>query len=121
VDTMFRRDAEKEYKRKVQYADAVLIPKTDDEIRSFIAVENEMKPGEVTDEEVSAFKKAIPELQELKNGNPSKEEFIKKEMPDKSSLFYNLIILFNSIGLFTLVWLIFGVASAFKLGSGNDG
>lgn len=121
VDTMFRHEAEKDYKKKVKYAEAALVPKTDDEIKSFISVENEMKFEEVTDEDVRDFKKELPELQELRNGKPTKEEFIKKEMPDKSSLIYNVIILFNSIGLFTLLWLLFGVASAYKLGSGNDG
>ena len=102
-------------------ADAVLIPQTQEEIIAYIAGENEMKASEVTEADIRDFKKQIPELQDLKNGKPSKEEFIKSHLPDKSSLFYNLIILFNSIGLFTLLWLLFGVASAYKIGSGNDG
>lgn len=121
VDREFRYEAEQEYKKKMKMADAVLVPQTEDEIKAYIATENEMKTSEVTEEDIRDFKKEIPELQDFKNGKPSKEEFIKTQMPDKSSLFYNLLILFNSVGLFTLLWLLFGVASAFKLGSGNDG
>lgn len=121
VDRSFRYEAEKEYKIRMKNADAVLIPQTDDEIRAYIATENEMKSVDVTEKDILDFKKEIPVLQEFKNGKPSKEEFIKAQLPDKASLFYNLIILFNSIGLFTLLWLLFGVASAYKLGSGNDG
>ena len=121
VDKEFRRDAEKEYKHQLKMADAVLIPQTQEEIIAYIAGENEMKASEVTEADIRDFKKQIPELQDLKNGKPSKEEFIKSHLPDKSSLFYNLIILFNSIGLFTLLWLLLGVASAYKIGSGNDG
>ena len=102
-------------------ADAVLVPQTEDEIRAYIATENEMKSSDVTEAEIRDFKKQIPELQDLKNGKRSKEEFIKSQMPDRTSLLYNLIILFSSIGLFTLLWLLLGVASAYKIGSGNDG
>ena len=121
VDQEFSRRAEKEYKKQLKMADAVLVPQTEDEIRAYIATENEMKSSDVTEAEIRDFKKQIPELQDLKNGKRSKEEFIKSQMPDRTSLLYNLIILFSSIGLFTLLWLLLGVASAYKIGSGNDG
>ena len=70
--------------------------------------------------DLTEFKKKIPELQDLKNGKPSKDEFIKSRMPDKSSLGYNFIILFNSYDFFTLIWLLLGLGSAFWVGSGNN-
>ena len=125
VEKFFKVAAEQQYKERLKYADAVLIPKTDEEIKSFIATENSMKFEQVTDEDVRDFKKEIPELQDLKNGKPSKADFIKKQTPDRASplgsIIFNFAILFSSFGIFTLLWLLLGVASAYKLGSDMNG
>lgn len=127
TDKFFDQGMSAGYDQRMAYAKEAIAAQTDAEIKVLLAkeyAEEGEKPGDITitDEEVKGFREIeLPLLKEFVNGKPSREEFGKNILQVKNSFSYNLMLLKESVGLFTLLWLFLGVGSAFKIASGQSG
>jgi hypothetical protein len=87
------------------------------DILYFLSVRDEVNQSSISQEDIKTFQeKELPKYRDLINGKPTKEEFVIKE---KASIPRPRVI--DSIGLFTIVWSLFGIAAAWRIGSGNEG
>ena len=81
------------------------------------SVRDEVNQSSISAEDVKTFQdKELPKYRDLLNGKPSKEEFVIKE---KASIPRPRVV--DSIGIFTIVWSLFGIVAAWRIGSGNEG
>jgi len=118
----FEKMAIGEYQKEVNEANSILAMKTDDEIKAYLAKEEGKNPSAVTAEEITEFKeKTIPACRALVAGKPSQSAFVSKFMSHMNRSFgVQWEILKASFGVFTILWILLGVASAYKLGAGAE-
>lgn len=113
--------ADEAYRARLAYAQSASKAQTDEEVRALLANENEVEAAEVTAEEIKDFREnELQELRDLANGKPSKVEYEAQFKKIKDSFIYQLLVLKESVGAFTLLWLFLGIASAYKLGADSD-
>jgi hypothetical protein len=113
------RAAESVYLSRVAYAGKVVAAKTDAQLKEVLAEKREKGPDQVTAEELATFReKDLPKLQDLANGKPSEKEFVNQFQGEKGSFSFKFKLFEKFISLFTILWVCFGVASAYRIGSG---
>ena len=89
--------------------------------KAFIAKREEKQVSEVTAEEVKTFQEEeLPNYQKFVTGKTSKAEFVARMGALKNSFSMQWLMLKESIGIFTLLWLFLGVGTAYKLGAGTN-
>jgi hypothetical protein len=112
---------DKAYRERMAYAKEAAAAQSDEEIRAVMA-KHESDGGQSsapTAEQLKAFKEdELPKLREFAQGKISKAEFGREFNRIKDSFLFKVLILKESVGLFTLLWLFLGVTSAYKLGAG---
>ncbi len=107
----------KEYKREIKWAKSAVEVTNETEITYFLSVRDDTKQSSISAEDIKTFQeKELPKYRDLLNGKPTKEEYVIKE---KASIPRPRVV--DSIGLFTIVWSLFGIAAAWRIGSGNEG
>lgn len=110
------------YAAQLEYAKGAVAAKTPEEIRKFIAEQEEKTPAEVTEEEMADFKKELPKLQELSEGKVSKEQFrqqLDSAVADNFS--YKEYFFQGDVkgSIFQILFICLGVATAWKIGAGD--
>ena len=129
VNEIFDQAAKGAYESQLAYAKDALqaIPTgSDAEIRAFLAKEAAKEggaadPNRMTDAEIQEFRqKKLPKLKELASGKRGSRDFDKEMQKVKESLVGDLLILKESLSLFTLLWIFLGVGSAYKIASGGS-
>lgn len=121
VDEELAQWADEAFNERLKYAQTAAKVETDEDIRAFIAKDYEVAASEISNEQVRDFRETeLPELRDLASGKTTKEAFNKDFNELKDSFVYKFLLLKESIGLFTLLWLFLGVGSAYKMGSGSD-
>lgn len=107
----------KEYKKEMKWAKSAVEATNATDVVYFLSVRDDIKQENVSEQDIKKFNEVeLPEYRDLVNGKPSKEEYIKAKkatIPAPS--------LTDSIGLFTVIWSLFGIAAAWRIGSGNEG
>jgi len=107
----------KDYKAEMKWAKSAMEATNTGDITYFLSVRDDVSGSSITEEDIKKFREVeFPEYRDLVNGKPSKEEYIqskKATIPAPS--------LSESIGLFTIIWSLFGIAAAWRIGSGNEG
>ena len=126
VDKYFETASHERYDKRMAYAKEAIGLQSDAEIKTLLAKETAegetLKTAEITDDEIKDFREnELPLLKDFVNGKPSRQEYEKSLLKVKSSFSYNLLLLKESVGLFTLLWLFLGIGSAFKVASGASG
>ena len=118
----FAAIADAAYEAQKEYAKQAVAAKTPDEIRKLIAERDEKKPDEVTEEEIAKLQKSLPKLQDLADGKITKEDFRKKlnnAVADKFSFKDYFFKDDVKSGIFMVIFICFGVATAWKIGAGD--
>lgn len=117
VDKQVDYELAKEYKREIKWANSAIQATNESAITYFLSVRDEVSQSSISPEDIKAFEeKELPKYRDLLNGKPTKEEFVIKE---KATIPRPRVV--DSIGLFTIVWSLFGIAAAWRIGSGNEG
>lgn len=98
---------------------------TDAEIKAFMAKRDEVSESEITSEEMAEFKKdELPEMKELASGTLTEKDYIARHQQETaaasgvmSAVGWVAAFIGNLLSLWTVLWLLFGCASAYKLGA----
>jgi hypothetical protein len=99
---------------------------SDTEVRAFLAEQNvedgeKADPSKVSADEIREFKEEMPVLREIAGGKKTKPQ-IEQILSDQGAGSLDSFELFRaSLSWWTLLWLVLGVGSAYKLASGSDG
>jgi hypothetical protein len=110
--------ADSAYDEEVNQAREGLKLQTDAEIKAWLQTNSETG-APVTSQDMDDFRKVQqPKMQDLVNGKPSRAEFTAKFTGPLSSFSMRYNIFKESVGFFTLLWIIFGVLSAWRIASG---
>jgi hypothetical protein len=114
------------YGAQVAYAKEVSAAKNDEELKAVIAKhesedDEPVKPSDIDATRLAEFKKTeLPELRKFSEGKMTQAEFEKKHREDLEQVLGTGFVLKESFSLWTLLWLFFGVGTAYRLGSGNE-
>ncbi len=124
VDEFFTEVSKGAYEERMAYAQEAVTKTTEAEIRELIARQETDEDQTVTSEQVTAeqvadFRKELPELKEFINGKPTKEEYLRKIRAVFDSAEVQAEIFKHSLSFWTLLWLLLGVGTAWRLGSGD--
>lgn len=112
------------YLGQMEYAREAVKLETPEQIRAFIAKENEKAETDITDAELKEFQDhEIPAMRDFVRGKPSRAEFAKTlgvrfadEFDYKEHFFKEDV----KSGLFMVLFAVLGIASAYKIASGED-
>ena len=117
VDKSMDEMAQEAFNSRMEYAQAAQNVQTDDQIKALL-MKHEFDGEQPTAEDVKTFRETeLPQLKEFAGGKPSKAEFEKDFKKIKDTFVYKILLFKESVGLFTLLWVVLGVSSAYKLGS----
>jgi len=124
VDQYLGELAAQAYEAELEFAHKVCNAEDEKAIRRCIAEINaegdeQPDPKSVTKEQVEGFDEEIrPRYEQLLAGEPSQEEFVEKcKSAIKSEISFG-DLLKESLSLWTGLWLLLGVGSAYKIGAG---
>ncbi len=111
------------YDNRMAYAKKAVEAKNDQEIRTLLAAQqseegDQVTPDSIKDSDLDEFRKELPKLQDFVKGKPGRTQFDQELRASLNSTEMNSLLLRHSVSLWTLLWLFFGVGSAYKLGSG---
>jgi len=112
------------YRDQLESARKAVKAETPEQVRAFLAEENEKNPQEITDEDLKNFQEQeLPRLRELVKGKPSKAEFARLMGSKFAEEFdYQAYFLKENLksGLFMVLFAVLGIASAYKIASGEN-
>lgn len=111
------------YAEELATAQKAVKAETDDQIREHLAAEysfesDRTKPEDITVAEIANFKEERKRHRDMLDGKITKQEFSKDIEEVSNSGAANFVLLLNSIGFKGIIFLILGVGTAYKLGSG---
>jgi hypothetical protein len=114
--------SEAAFKSRVAFAKSMIDAPTDQDRKALLS-RNESAGGpdalQITDERWARFQATeMPELRDLAAGKITEEQFRKKLLSNTLADDYELLK--ASASWFTLIWLLLGVGSAFKIASGES-
>jgi hypothetical protein len=116
VDKVIDEAAAEAYTERMEYAREAVKVQTDDEVKLVLAKYEDN--NEPTAEEIKTFRtEELPKLKDLASGKTTQVQFEKEIKGIKDTFVYQLGLLKETVGLFTLLWLFLGVSSAYKLGA----
>lgn len=111
------------YKIEVEAAKDIGKVETTDQMREFIAKQEDVKPAEVTEERLKEFQAVeLPRLRDLASGKLTKKQYADKMKSDIADGFSYKEYFFKEdvkSGIFMLIFTVLGVGTAFKIGSGH--
>jgi hypothetical protein len=112
------------YRSQLEFAREAVKAETPEAMRQLLAKEEEKNPEEITDEQIKTFQEQeLPKLRDFVKGKPSKSEFAKSlggkfaEEFDYKEYFFKEDV---KSGLFMVLFAVLGIASAYKIASGED-
>jgi hypothetical protein len=116
LDKALNEEMNTAYTARMEYARDAVKAQTDDQIKDLLKKHEDNE--QPTAEDLKEFRQSeLPKLVAFAEGKPSRAEFEKDYNKIKDSLFIKILLLKNSVGLLTLLWLFLGVSSAYKIGS----
>ncbi len=94
--------------------------KTNAEIREYLSSSWFDEEQEVTQEEIDYFRsETLPMLKEIRDGSLTKEGYEDRMRKEFGAIEADAGLLKESLSLWTLLWLFFGVGTAYRLASGE--
>lgn len=111
------------YNEEMATAQKAVKAETDAQIREHLAAEysfesDRTKPEDITEAEITNFKEEQKRYRDIVDGKITKEEYAKDIEAVSNSGAANFVLLLYSIGFKGIIFLILGVGTAYKLGSG---
>lgn len=117
VDKHVAYELGKDYKRELKWAKSAVEATNETEVLIFLSVRDDVNQSSISPEDIKTFQeKELPAYRDLVNGKPTKEEYVIRE---QARIPRPRVV--DSIGIFTIVWSLFGIAAAWRIGSGNEG
>lgn len=117
IDKEIEYEVGKEYKREMKWAKSALETTNNSDVAYFLSVRDDLNQSSISEEDIKKFREVeLPKYRDLLNGKPTKEEYIEAEKAQ-----YPAPSLSDSIGIFTILWSLLGIAAAWRIGSGNEG
>jgi hypothetical protein len=112
------RMADQAYQEQLENAKEGLNAKSDQDIKNWIA-KNDKTEGEIPQKEIERFREQrLAKMQAFVDGKPSRAEFEKTVESRINTWNFRYKIFQSSISLFTILFLCFGIASAYRIASG---
>lgn len=109
------------YQEQLDEAQEAIAVNGPEATKAFIAKREAKQVSEVTDEEIKRFQvEELPHYQKFVASKTSKADFVARMSAVKNSFSMQWMLLKESIGVFTLLWLLLGVGTAYKLGAGTN-
>lgn len=112
------------YVGQMEYARQAVKAQTPDDFRKLIAEADERNPTDITDEQINQFRtEELPGLREFAQGRPSRDEFARQmgeafaDGFDYQEFFFKEDV---KSGLFLVLFAVLGIATAYKIGSGES-
>ncbi len=104
------------YSEHIAYAKEAVAAQNETQVRAVLAKhesdsDQAIDPSAITATQLSDFKKELPTLKKLANGQVSKADYQR----DHALNFDTGFVLKNSFSLFTLLWIFLGVGTAYRL------
>ena len=117
VDKHVAYELGKDYKRELKWAKSAVEATNETDVLIFLSVRDDVNQSSISPEDIKTFQeKELPAYRDLVNGKPTKEEYVIRE---QARIPRPRVV--DSIGIFTIVWSLFGIAAAWRIGSGNEG
>lgn len=117
IDKFVAKELDGAYEERVAFAKKATAAKDDTALRAVLA-EDGGDTTKVTDAELAGLKAELPKLKDLTQGKPTKAEFQKELASDIRSAISLVEVAKGYFRIFTIVFIVLGLSSAFKLGSG---
>lgn len=112
------------YSAQMEHARQAVKAETPDDFRKLIAGAEEKNPADISDEQIRTFQEAeLPGLREFAQGRPSREEFARQMGEAFAEEFNYREFFFKDdvkSGLFMVLFAVLGIATAYKIGSGES-
>lgn len=118
IDKFVNKNLAGAYEERVAFAKKATAAKDDAALRAVIAEDDGGDASKITDAELAEVKADLPKLRELTKGKPTKAEF-QQQLSD--SIRSNISLADVAKGyfrIFTIIFIVLGLSTAFKLGSG---
>lgn len=119
------RRANVAYRSQLEFAKEALRADSPEEFRKLLVQVTGTNAEEVTDEQIKRFQdEELPTLRDFALGKPSRAEFVDAQQSGFAEEFDYKEYFFHEnlkAGLFLALFAVFGVASAYKIGSGKQG
>jgi hypothetical protein len=117
VNKALRAESESAYLAQLDSAKEGIDLKSDDEVRTWIA---KYAPPEnaISAQDIADFHSNVQtNLQKFINGEPSRQQFERAFISQIDSFSLRYRVFNKTISLFTVLWVCFGIVSAYKIGS----
>ena len=117
INRGFVKGAEKAYLKQISLAKEAVNAKSDQEIKSWLRKNQDDGTLEISQADIDAFRDHDQaKMQQLLDGNPSEQEYLKMVI-DRIPFSMRFKIFQGTMSLFTILWLVFGIGSAWRIGS----
>lgn len=118
IDKFVTKNLDGAYEERVAFAKKVVAAKDDAALRTVLAEDEGTSADKVTAAELAELKAELPKLRELTHGKPTKAEYQAQLAEGIRSSFSLADAAKSYFRLFTIIFILLGISSAFKLGSG---
>ncbi len=117
ADKLLTELIDKAYQNRVEYAKAAEQAQSDDQIKALLVKYEENESPTAAD--IKEFRDTTQaRLKEFAANKSGKSSFERRSSDFRRSFSYNFTIFKDSVGLLTIVFLLLGVSSAYKIGTG---
>lgn len=126
VESFMTLGVKEMFSARVAFAKDVATAKNDEELKAVIAKhesddDDPVTPADIDAASLAEFKKTeLPELKKFSEGKMTQAQYEQQHRKEMEELFGSNFALKESFSLWTLLWLFFGVGTAYRLGAGND-
>lgn len=117
IDKFVGKSLDGAYEERVAFAKKATAAKDDAALRAVLA-EDEGGDAKITDADLAQLKANLPKLKELTQGKPTKAEFQKELASDIRGAVSLTDVAKGHFRIFTIIFIVLGLSTAFKLGSG---
>jgi len=112
------------YVVELEFAREAVKAETPEDFRKLLAEEDEKSPEEITDAQIKKFQdEELPRLRDLTKGKPSRADYAKNLGAKFADEFdYKEFFLHEDVksGLFMVLFAVLGIATAYKVASGEE-
>jgi hypothetical protein len=125
ADKMIASLVGQDYEEQMANAKEAVQAKTDDQIKTFLAKTDSDEDSKVEASSINADrivdfkKKELPEYRKMAEGKLSRKEYEQSKLDEVKALIPFSVVLKQSIGLFTILWIFLGVGTAYRIGAGE--
>lgn len=117
IDKFVAKELNGAYEERVAFAKKATAAKDDAALRAVLAEDGDAD-AKISDADLARLKADLPKLKELTQGKPTKVEFQQELASDIRDAISFAAVAKSYFRIFTIIFIVLGISSAFKLGSG---